>query len=72
MNFLDYVFNFLGMIGEYIATSLKNSIAFIGQIFQAVGFTYELSTLCPSIIGLSVSAVVAVSVIKSLLGRHTG
>lgn len=72
MNFLDSVWSFIQDLWALLTGFFQGSILSIRYIIASVGITTDFAAYAPDFIGSCIIAVVSVSVIKSILGRHTG
>lgn len=68
LGFLDWLVQFLEMLWTYLVNFIESLILFLSLINVALPLPVYLTGFVPSIIGASISAVVAIGVAKLLLG----
>lgn len=72
LNFFEFISDFVSDIFRFLVGFVRAGLQSLTYVNNSVSITTELASYAPDIIGGCIAAVVAISVIKNILGRHAG
>lgn len=66
---LEYIFNFLQTVGQFLWNLINGIIQMLFLIPQAMGFLGNAIAYMPSVVAVTITALISVSVVYLIIGR---
>lgn len=66
---LEYIFNFLQTVGQFLWNLINGIIQMLYLIPQAMGFLGTAIAYIPPVVGVTITALISVSVVYLIIGR---